>query len=285
MNGKSIIMLVLAVVLGLGAMVATKIFMKRPAAPVEETQEILVAARDFKEEETLKPDMVTSVRMNKKSVPVGAFTSFKEVEERWVKTTMLEGDPIVDKKLGPKGSPPGLVANIPPGMRAFAVEVSEQSGVSGFILPGHRVDVIRFEPGEKAQQHAETILQNIQVLAAGQVFTRPEEKALQNRTVTLAVTPEQVDILVAARAKGPLSLSLRGVNDHAIVERAKAKPELSDEERQQRERLQKELDEVKLALAKKLAEQPPPPPVAMVPEPKQPELRWVFIYRPLLDKK
>ncbi|MGO9601003.1 MAG: Flp pilus assembly protein CpaB [Isosphaeraceae bacterium] len=306
MNGKSIIMLVLAVVLGLGAMVATRRLVSRPAAPVEETQEILVAARDFKEEETLKPDMVTSVRKNKKDVPVGAFTSFKDVEERWVKTTMLEGDPIIDKKLGPKGSPPGLVANIPQGMRAFAVEVSEQSGVSGFILPGHRVDVIRYEPGERGQQHAETILQNIQVLAAGQVFTRPEEKALQNRTVTVAISPEQVDILVAARAKGPLSLSLRGVNDHAIVQQPKAKPELSDEERQQREKVQKELDELRLALAKndqerqqrekelaeikealakKLAEQPPPPPPARVPEPKQPELRWVFIYRPLLDKK
>ena len=116
---------------------------------------------------------------------------------------MLEGDPIVDKKLGPKGSPPGLVANIPQGMRAYAVEVNEQSGVSGFILPGHRVDVVRFEPNEKAQmQRGETILQDIQVLAAGQVFTRPEEKSLLNRTVTLAVSPDQVDILVAARPRG-----------------------------------------------------------------------------------
>jgi pilus assembly protein CpaB len=286
MNGKSMIMLVMAVVLGLVAMIATMSILKRPAVQAEETQEILVAARDFKEEEILKADMVTPHRMNKKSIPVGAFTSFKDVEERWVKTTMLEGDPIVDKKLGPKGTPPGLVANIPQGMRAFAVEVSEQSGVSGFILPGHRVDVIRNEPGDKAQLHAETILQNILVLAAGQVFTRPEEKALQNRTVTLAVTPDQVDTLVAARAKGPLSLSLRGVNDHTIVQRSKPKPELSDEERQHREKLQKELDEVKLALAKKMAEQPPPPPPpAIVPEPKAPEMRWVFIYRPLSDKK
>src|SRR5208337_818973 len=211
----------------------------------------------------------------------------KEVEERWVKTTMLEGDPIVDKKLGPKGSPPGLVANIPPGMRAFAVEVSEQSGVSGFILPGHRVDVIRFEPGEKAQQHAETILQDVQVLAAGQVFTRQEEKSLQNRTVTLAVLPEQVHILVAARAKGPLSLSLRGVNDHDIIDRPKPKPHVSEEEKARRTKMEKELEELKLALAKKMAEPPPvpPPPAPKPPEPRPPQKRSVYIYRPLQDKK
>ena len=222
MNGRSLVVLVLAVVLGLGAMLVTRRLMSRPAAAQEESQEILVAARDFKEEEVLKPDMVKTARTSKSAVPAGAFSSFKDVEERWVKTTMLEGDPIVDKKLGPKGSPPGLVANIPKGMRAFAVEVNEQSGVSGFILPGHRVDVVRYEPNEKSQtQRGETILQNILVLAAGQVFTRPEEKSLLNRTVTLAVFPEQVDVLVAARAKGPLSLSLRGVNDHDIVDRPK----------------------------------------------------------------
>ena len=82
----------------------------------------------------------------------------------------------MEKKLGPKGTPPGLVANIPKGMRAFAIDVTEQSGVSGFILPGHRVDVIRHDASDKNELRAETILQNVLVLAAGQVFTRPEER-------------------------------------------------------------------------------------------------------------
>ena len=288
MNGRSLTVLVLAVFLGLGAMLVTRRLMSKPAAAEEESQEILVAARDFKEEEILKPDMVKTARTNKSAVPVGAFSSFKDVEERWVKTTMLEGDPIVDKKLGPKGSPPGLVANIPKGMRAYTVDVTEQSGVSGFILPNHRVDVVRYEANEKSQlQRGETILQDILVLAAGQVFTRQEEKSLQNRTVTLAVLPEQVHILVAARAKGPLSLSLRGVNDHDIVDRPTPKPEESEEQKARRTKMEKELEELKLALAKKLAEPPPPPPppAPKPPEPRAPQKRKVYIYRPLQDKE
>ena len=62
---------------------------------------------------------------------------------------MLEGEPIIEQKLGLKGSPPGLVSNIPKGMRAYAIEVNEQSGVSGFILPGHHVDVVRYESNDK----------------------------------------------------------------------------------------------------------------------------------------
>jgi pilus assembly protein CpaB len=297
MNSKSMVMLVLAIILGLGAMLLTRRMMSKPAAKEEETQDVIVAARDFKEEEILKTDMVKTIRMVKSAVPVGSFSSFKDVEERWVKTTMLEGDVVVEKKLGPKGSPPGLVANIPKGMRAFAVEVTEQSGVSGFILPSHHVDVVRYESNEKNKnQRGETILQNVLVLAAGQVFSRPEEKAVQGRTVTLAVTPEQVDLLVAARAKGPLSLSLRGVNDHSIVEQPKPVQPVEDEveklrrvklekereeEKAHRLRLERELAEVKLALAKKLAEPPPlppPPPPPPAAPPKPPARRYVAIY-------
>src|SRR4051812_3329915 len=244
MNGRSMIMLILAVALGLGAMLVTRVVMSKPPSSEEETQDVIVAARDFKEEEVLKADMVKAIRMAKSAVPAGAFSSFKDIEDRWVKTTMLEGDLIIDRKLGPKGSPPGLVANIPKGMRAFAVDVNEQSGVSGFILPGHRVDVVRYESGERLQQQrAETILQNILVLAAGQVFMRPEEKAVQSRTVTLAVSPEQVDILVAAKVKGPLSLSLRGVNDHEIVEGFKPKPAEDPAEKARRIKLEKDWEE------------------------------------------
>ncbi len=88
---------------------------------------------------------------------------------------------------------------------------------------------------------------------------------------------------VAARAKGPLSLSLRGVNDHDIVDRPKPKPEVSEEEKARRAKLEKELEELKLALAKKLAE--PPPPAPKPPEPRPPQMRFVYIYRPLQNKK
>ena len=59
--------------------------------------------------------MVKAIRMSKSAVPPGTFSSFEDIEDRWVKSAMLEGDPIVEKGLGPKGIPPGLVANIPLG--------------------------------------------------------------------------------------------------------------------------------------------------------------------------
>jgi pilus assembly protein CpaB len=229
MNSRSIITLAVAVAIGLGAMKLSQQMLSSKNKGADDSQDVLVAARDFKEEEILKADMVKVIRMVRSAVPPNAFTTFKDVEERWVRTTMLEGDVIVEKKLGPKGTPPGLVANIPARMRALAIDVTEQSGVSGFILPGHHVDVIRFENAEKGEIRGETILQDVLVLAAGQIFSRPEERAVQSRTVTLALSPHDVDILVAARGRGALSLSLRGVNDHTLVEQRKPEPKVDPE--------------------------------------------------------
>ena len=224
-----------------------------------------MAARDFKEEEILKPDMVTVIRMARSAVPANAFAAYADVQDRWVKNVMLEGDVLVEKKLGPKGTPPGLVANIPQGMRAFAIDVTEQSGVSGFILPGHHVDVVRHDANDKNEQRAETILQNVLVLAAGQVFTRQDERAVQSRTVTLALKPDEVDILVVARARGNLSLALRGVNDHDVVVRQSARPVIDPEhekrlklEEAKRQKLEEELRQLKESLARKAPEPPRP---------------------------
>jgi len=258
MNGRSLVILALAVSIGLGAMILSRQMLSGGKDKhEEETLEVVVAARDFKDEEVLKPDMIKVARIAKSAVPAGSFSSFKDLEDRWVKTTMLEGDVLVEKKLGPKGTPPGLVANIPKGMRAFAIDVTEQSGVSGFILPGHHVDVVQHHNSEKNESRVDTILQNVLVLAAGQVFTRPDERALQSRTVTLALKPDDVHILVSARAAGTLSLALRGVNDHDLLARRPPKetPDPEHEKRlkqeeEKRTKLEEELRNMRETLAR-----------------------------------
>ncbi len=225
MNGRSMIILILAGLSGLGAMVGVNKLIQKGPERAQETREIVVAVRDLKVEELLKPDSIKLETKPKDQVPEGALTNLKDCEERWVNTKILTGEPIVEAKLAPKGSPPGLVAAIPKGKRAYAIEVNEQTGVSGFILPQHRVDVIQTKPvGGDGRVESDTILQNVLVLAVGQTSTRPEDKSIIVRTVTFAVTPDEVQTLVEARAKGPLSLALRGVNDNDLVER-KPEPE------------------------------------------------------------
>lgn len=217
MNGRTGSLLAIAVACGLAAMYGTRqLMVRQPKA--EQTREVLAATRDLKVEEVLKPDMVKVVKVPESGVPVGSFNSYKDIADRWVRMPMLAGETIVDAKLAPKDAPVGLLSRIPDGMRAFAIEVNEQTGVSGFVLPDHRVDVVLSRQGNtQGRPQSETILQDVMVLAAGTATTRPEDKAIQARTVTLAVTPDQVDRLVAACVEGTLTLSLRGLNDHEQV--------------------------------------------------------------------
>jgi pilus assembly protein CpaB len=218
MNRKMAGVLLIAVVCGLGAMlVSSRMLGDGGGQAAPETQEILVAARDLNAEEVLKPEHVKKATLPKQAVPAGVFTDPKDLEDRWVQIKHLEGEPIVDKKLAAKGTPTGLVARIPKGKRAFALNVNEQSGVSGFILPNHHVDVIQVKPvrqGESADQAlGETVLEDLLVLASGTTFTNPTDRSILSKTVTVAVTPDEAQVLTAAQARGQLSLALRGMND------------------------------------------------------------------------
>lgn len=266
MNFKTLGMLGMAILCGLGAMYGTnKLLAKQQGSAVAEMQDVLVAARDVKVEEMIKQDMVKIVQMAKGSVPAGAFSSFKDVEDRWAQYATLEGEPLIDRKLAARGSPPGLIARIPKGMRAYAIDVTEQSGVSGFVLPDHRVDVVHLmERDSNGHVEAETVLQDILVLASGQTFNRPEDRSIQSRTVTLAVTPEQVDVLVAAKVNGALTLTLRGLNDHT-----QTPPKVREKPKEKQIIV---TDEEPVVVAAK----PPEPPPALALKPMG---RFVAVYR------
>ncbi|MFO0957065.1 MAG: Flp pilus assembly protein CpaB [Isosphaeraceae bacterium] len=226
MNGRSLMVLVLALVSGLMAMLAVnQIFKQQGGTQPTDNVDVLVATREIKVEEVLsKADAVKVIQMPRELAPAGSFHAFDEVAERWVQIKMLPDEPILDAKLAPRDSPRGLLPRIPVGMRAFSLEVSEQTGVAGFVMPDHRVDVIQSKTSTKSgnagASEAETILQDVLVLASGTNLTRTEDKSLTVRTVTLALAPDQVDTLVAARSQGgSISLSLRAINDHDIVEK------------------------------------------------------------------
>jgi hypothetical protein len=95
----------------------------------------------------------------------------------------------------------------------------------------------------------------------------------------MALKPAEVDIIVAARARGVLSLSLRGVNDHDVVARREPRPATDSEhekrlklEQSKRAQLERELQQLKEDLAKKL--------VALAPAPKPTRaVRIATIYR------
>jgi len=94
--------------------------------------------------------------------------------------------------------------------------VNEIIGVAGFVLPRTRVDVlVSINPqGDKSRAASRVILQNVEVLAAGQTTERDAEgKPRTVNVITLLVDPGQAEKLTLASYEGDLQLALRNSLD------------------------------------------------------------------------
>jgi pilus assembly protein CpaB len=126
----------------------------------------------------------------------------------------------MENHLAAEGAGAGLAATIPSGMRAVAVRVNDIVAVAGFVVPGMRVDVLIAGTPPGPQQpngpKVKTLLQNIQVLSAGQNYQKDAEgKPVAVPVVNLLVTPEQAEVLSLASNETRIQLVLRNPLDNA----------------------------------------------------------------------
>jgi len=151
-------------------------------------------------------------------VPKGCFLNITDAIDRVVRIEVFEGEAIIQSKLAPMGSEGGFSSIIPQGMRALTVSVNTYSGVSGFILPNTRVDVLVTvpSPNKKEESTTKIILENVKVLAVDQTFEREGDDPVIVQSVTMLVTPDEAEKLVLASTEGKLQLSLRNTADSSV---------------------------------------------------------------------
>lgn len=194
-------------------MVGAKLNVAKPQA----TTSIVAASKDLKIGMILAPADLTSVQVVGQ-VPQGAIMDKKNAIGRGVVANIYSGEAILDSRLAPLGSGGGLAATIKPGMRACAIRVDEVVGVAGFVTPGMRVDVLvsGVPPSESGNQETQTrtLLQNVEVLSAGQDIQKDAEGKPQSvQVVNLLVTPEEAQILALASNQMKIQLVLRNPLD------------------------------------------------------------------------
>jgi pilus assembly protein CpaB len=151
-------------------------------------------------------------------LPANAVVKKEDAIGRGVLATVYSGEPLVESRLAARGAGAGLSATIPPGMRAVAVRVNEVVGVAGFVVPGQRVDVLVLgtPPGNPGNVGiiTKTILQNIEVLSAGQDIQKSSEgKPVTVQVVNVLVTPEQAEVLSLISNDMRIQLILRNPLD------------------------------------------------------------------------
>ena len=118
----------------------------------------------------------------------------------------------------------GLAGIINTGQRAISISVDSTSSVTNLVKPGDYVDIIgtfRF-PEMKGDTSMDvltlTLLQNVYILAAGKNMPIAQRGTSKKRskgysTVTLSLSPKEVEMIIFATQKGRLVLSLRSYNE------------------------------------------------------------------------
>jgi pilus assembly protein CpaB len=215
MNRRLLTILVLAfVVAGACAFLVARLLGSRlQAAKPPATKSVVAAAADIKLGTILATGNLTTVQIAG-DLPKGAIVKPEDAVGRGVISDLYQGEPILESRLAAKGTGGGLAPAIPLGMRACAVRVDDVVGVSGFVTPGARVDVLISgnPPGSQTADQgsqSRTLLQDIQVLSAGTDIQKDQEgKAKQVQVVNLLVSPEQAESLTLASNQGGVRIQL-----------------------------------------------------------------------------
>jgi pilus assembly protein CpaB len=185
----------------------------------EESAQLVVASRTLEIGALIKDGDVKLAPWSG-TIPPGAVMKTEDAIGRGVVQLVVEGEAILETRLAQRGAGAGLAAIIPPGKRAVAVRVNEVVGVAGFVTPGMHVDVLIAgnPPGQSTVgTQARTILQNIEVLSAGQNLQKNAEGKPENvQVVNLLVTPEQAEVLSLASNETRIQLVLRNPMDKEV---------------------------------------------------------------------
>jgi pilus assembly protein CpaB len=212
MRAKSLVLLLIAVGCGVVASVAvSQVVLEQKGQPTVQTVGIILANKNISAASKLTADSLKVEQWPADRVPPGSITDVALVEGKFARQPIYANEPIIEVKLANKGKE----VIIPEGFRVFDIVVRDETGGSGYLAPGDRVDVFGFfEKGQRiSASKTIKVLENIEVLMVDGVATVDLEAqdAVRKsvRTIQLLVRDKQYSVLDTASHLGKLRLALR----------------------------------------------------------------------------
>ena len=160
--------------------------------------------------------------------PDNAFRDQGQVIGKRLIRSMSKGQIFTKAYFPTEGTGLELASQLPSGMRAVSLAISDSSGLRGLLYPGSTVDIlVSLRSSNNDESVSKTLLEEVQVLAIGsKTASSPEEEdgkqpkveRAKKMIVTIAVYPEQAQKLQLAMKHGTLSLALRNPGDIAPSE-------------------------------------------------------------------
>ena len=206
---------------------------------------VMVAKFDIAARTTITSDMLEVRLVPADTRSALAFGSIEEVAGKVTRFPISANEQVLSSKVvdlssGSSATARSLSYIVPAGKRGFAINASEVRDVGGLLLPGDYVDVlVRYDVdfrtpdgGTETEDAflAHVLLQNVEVLAVSQTMvdvaaqTQLDASGQRERiseanpdpsaaTITLALTPEDAQLIFLAEANGEIRFALRPYGD------------------------------------------------------------------------
>jgi pilus assembly protein CpaB len=242
MSARQLIVLVVAAIAAIGALLLIRGMGAREEAQVEEAEpiageQVLVAARDVAQGAALQPsDLAVALFPTRSVAPSFVRLSAQpsaqaDLVGAVTRRAFVQGEPIT---MGAVIQPEGrgfMAAQLDPGFRAVAVEISPETAAGGYIQPNDHVDVIvtvraqNRDSGGGESVNSDIVLEDVRVLALGDTTQTQVEggegpQSIDAGFAVLELTAEDARVLALADEMGTLSLALRGVQVETVGMRA-----------------------------------------------------------------
>lgn len=247
---KQRLILIIGIVLAIIAVLMVKVYIDQQAQLANERarkraqQEqanlvpVLVAKKDIPAGFTISAESLEVNMVPKQFVQPQAVTSLDRIAGMVAVAPISKGEQITLSKLRwPQEAAGGsLAAATPVGKRAITIAVDNIAGLAGMIKPGDYVDVVALlavpvqtQEGKQASQAAVMpLFQNVLILAVGQetgISAQPEsryakaaEKKEVSPLITLALSPQEANLIAFVQEQGKLRLILRSPADSQVTQ-------------------------------------------------------------------
>jgi len=250
MSARQLIVLVVAAIAAVGALLLIRGMNAREEAPVEEAEaiageQVLVAARDVAQGAALMPSDLAVVLFPTRSVAptfvrLSAQPSAQaDLVGAVTRRPFVQGEPItMTGVIQPEGRG-FMAAQLEPGYRAVAIQISRETAAGGYIQPNDRVDVIVTsrsrgeDSGGGETVNSSIVLEDVRVLALGETTQTQTEgeapQAIDAGVAVLELTAEDARVLALADELGALNLALRGVQVETVGMRSSSSGRLNQQ--------------------------------------------------------
>lgn len=244
---KQKLILISGIVLGIVAILMTKMYLDQQKLAVQEEKKreianmqanqaaVLVAKQDIEKGVAIEPDMLETAIVPNQYVQPQAVTSLDRVAGMITVAPIGKGEQVsLSKLISDKQARGGdLSGSTPSGKRAISVVVDNIASLSGMIKPGDYVDVLatiqipqQGADGQVSGQMAVVpLFQNVLVLAVGQNtggaeggsrYAQKEESSSGSNLITLALGPQEANLIAFVQEQGKIRLTMRSQADAKV---------------------------------------------------------------------